>query len=98
MTVFLGDYPHFCRGCLKKRLTWQGVEGRRESQEATSRFTPGTDPPCRHSPSALESRIGRVGPGAFAPRPLTEPDLWVTHPALWVCVSQVKQQRLTRGR
>ena len=23
----------------------------------------------------------RVGPGALAPRPLTEPDLWVTHPA-----------------
>jgi len=40
----------------------------------------------------------RVGPGALAPRPLTEPDLWVTHPALWVSVSQVKQECLTRGR
>ncbi len=28
----------------------------------------------------------RVGPGA-----LSEPDLWVTHPALWVSVSQVEQ-------
>jgi len=42
--------------------------------------------------------LGRVGPGAFAPRPLTEPDLWVPHPALWVPFSQVKQERLTRGQ
>ncbi len=41
---------------------------------------------------------GRVGPVAFAPRPLTEPDLWVSHPALWVGVSQVKQECLPRGQ
>jgi len=55
-----------------------------------------------YRPPAPEARqpcaVGRVGPGAFAPRPLTEPDLWVTHPALWVCVSQVEQQGLTRGQ
>ena len=51
-----------------------------------------------YRPPAPESRRPcRVGPGAFAPRPLTEPDLWVTHPALWVPFSQVEQQRLARG-
>src|SRR6266446_6298955 len=30
---------------------------------------------------------GRVGPGALTPGPLTEPDLWVTHPALQVAAS-----------
>ena len=39
-----------------------------------------------------------VGPGAFAPRPLTEPDLSVTHPALWVSISPFEQRRLTRGQ
>ena len=40
----------------------------------------------------------RVGLGAFAPRPLSEPDLWVTHTALWVSVSEVEQECLTRGQ
>jgi len=40
----------------------------------------------------------RVGPGDFSPRPLTEPDLWTTHPALWAGISQVEQQGLTRGQ
>ena len=47
---------------------------------------------------SLRAGHGRVGQGAFAPRPLTEPDLWATHPALWVPFSQVEQQRLTRGQ
>lgn len=29
----------------------------------------------------------RVGPGVFTPGPLTEPDLWTTHPALQVATS-----------
>jgi hypothetical protein len=37
-------------------------------------------------------------PGAFAPRPLSGPDLWAPHPALWIPFSQVEQQRLTRGQ
>ncbi|MBM4012886.1 MAG: amidohydrolase family protein, partial [Planctomycetes bacterium] len=40
----------------------------------------------------------RVGPGAFAPGPLSEPDLWVTHPALWVPVSADGQCCPARGR
>jgi hypothetical protein len=34
---------------------------------------------------------GRVGPGDYSPGPLTEPDLWTTHPALWVGISDFKQ-------
>ena len=40
----------------------------------------------------------RVGPGDYSPRPLSEPDLWATHPALWVGISRCKQQCLTRGQ
>ena len=44
-------------------------------------------------------RHGRVGPGDCSPRPLTEPDLWVTHPALQVGVSfHVQQELCVRDR
>ena len=42
--------------------------------------------------SEYTPQAGRVGPGDFSPGPLTEPDLWATHPALWVGISQVEQQ------
>ena len=61
-------------------------------------FVAGLDDTAFKAVPASSRGVGRVGPGAFAPRPLTEPDLWVTHPAPWVSVSQVEQQRLTRGQ
>ncbi|WP_218932516.1 integrase core domain-containing protein [Adhaeretor mobilis] len=39
----------------------------------------------------------RVGPGDCSPRPLTEPDLWTTHPALQAVISNVKQALLLDG-
>src|SRR5205823_4870024 len=46
---------------------------------------------CGHALQVCTRRrhrlFSRVGPGALAPGPLTEPDLWVTHPALQVADS-----------
>ena len=57
---------------------------------------------CGRAPRRRGGRGGgrncRVGPGDCSPGPLTEPDLWTTHPALWVGISQFKQQGLTRGQ
>ena len=38
----------------------------------------------------LFATLGRVGPGDHSPGPLTEPDLWITHPALWIDISGFK--------
>ena len=38
--------------------------------------------------------LGRVGTGACAPAPLTEPDLWATHPAPQVDASCLEQCQL----
>ena len=45
-------------------------------------------------PSGSEiARVRRVGAGDCSPEPLTEPDLWITHPALQVGIS-IKQQHI----
>ena len=48
--------------------------------------------------SMLEGEVyfGRVA--GYPATPLTEPDLWATHPALWVAASVAKQQRLARDQ
>lgn len=47
--------------------------------------------PAHHRPLRLPLRHeGRVGQGDCSPGPPTEPDLWPTHPALWVGISWSK--------
>jgi len=46
------------------------------------------------SGGAATFAAGRVGAGACAPAPLTEPDLWVTHPAPQVGASCCEQHQL----
>ncbi len=40
----------------------------------------------------------RVGTADCSAAPLAEPDLWASHPALWVDIFEVEQKLLTRGR
>ena len=61
---------------------------------------PRPEPP-RSRPRSLEEPAGcdrRVGAAGHPAAPLTEPDLWATHPALRFGISGVKEQSLTRGR
>jgi putative transposase len=54
----------------------------------------GYQPPA---PEAIQPCSCRVDPGDCSPRPLAEPDLWTTHPALQVIVSSLKQPLLLSG-
>ena len=51
------------------------------------------------TPAAYAASLpaSRVGPGNCFPRPLTEPDLWTSHPALQAVASNVKQSLLFDG-
>ena len=48
-------------------------------------------------PFTYSDLASRVGPGDCSPRPLTEPDLWTSHPALQVVASNIKQSLLFDG-
>ncbi|MFN9368830.1 MAG: hypothetical protein ACK6CT_08690, partial [Planctomycetia bacterium] len=73
----------------RKDLLTRGLNLDQIAQVAAGKFGPSGFSVGRACPCHV---TGRVGPGAFAPRPLTEPDLWFTHPALWVPFSQVEQK------
>ena len=44
---------------------------------------------------AAMAAVGRVGTEPFGPAPLTEPDLWVTHPAPQAITSFAEQPKLS---
>ena len=54
----------------------------------------GYQPPA---PEAIQPCSCRVDPGDRSPRPLAEPDLWTSHPALQVIVSSLEQPLLFSG-
>ena len=65
-----------------------------------SSFLRGTaEPWCSSSLDIYCSRyFGRVGMAGRPTTPLTEPDLWASHPALWNEFFMVKQRKLTRDQ
>ena len=48
--------------------------------------------------STTVGEICRVGMAGRPTTPLTEPDLWASHPALWNEFFMVKQRKLTRDQ
>ena len=54
--------------------------------------TPRVDQEDQQEPPApfasLRAEGGRVGTGDCSPAPLTEPDVRITHPALWIGISE----------
>ena len=56
-------------------------------------------PGCRRDPRRIAAGgICRVGMAGRPTTPLTEPDLWASHPALWNEFFMVKQRKLTRDQ
>ena len=56
-------------------------------------------PGCLREPRRIAAGgICRVGMAGRPTTPLTEPDLWASHPALWNEFFMVKQRKLTRDQ